>query len=1588
MQGCSAICPEGPAALMCHPSFVLANTESLHEKINQLSNRVRQLEDALSQSHALHSSFSHPLLSEELLQIKRPLERERLDLPNGKDEKGDPNDNIDSMGSLSISHGGRSTFFGQTANSWYLLQNEEGYEDGEDTSSHDSPQPTDIPWLNYAFPFTPPAIKSAETLRGSIIGFLPRYTPIPESDFLENIFRPVYEQDGAFQTSVSAHSLAVLLMVLALGSLLDLDRPAQSPETMQFYQLARAALALDSVLEEQTIPGIQALLLMCHFMFLSDMGGPRWVIMGMIVKMAQSIGLHRDSGKWKLNAEETQKRRELFYELLTYDSWQSLTFGRPPSLSTLHIDSKLPHDTFKNAAGEVEMSFAAWKHRFASQCLSVVHDQAFGARPPNYKAIQDLDRRVRSWYVPPSLQVPGFGGAKPGAELEQPGVELTMQRYIAFAIKEITLFYMHRGYFAQAMEDSPADPMGSKYSPSVLAAYTSACSFVGLIESLFKQHPILTERMWFLFTHVFSCAIVLGSIAVKSKMQIAPSALSHLESAYNLFSQVTDQSRTHKILPILQKLKERAHSALSNTHSQGETATRLSYFGPSIKSEVEELSTLGGMTRLVSRKSPSSPTFSGSSPASQPASPPPLSSAQDGLRFSEAVNSPPWPQYNMQQAPYPDTSTSPYPMQQDMSLVYGGHQTPVEPMQDYYGYSHSGYHAMQLLSPQEESPNQHYLQPFNVPFFKLFLFLIEDGSMPVPDARTRNKISLKPATVLSTSIPTKHIPNILLSNVLVALSLFAAKEWLLNLDVGVFWVLMRVLACGGLGVLVWEGLTGQMAKRKTIEWSVLGMASILMFVKYAALFTALFRLSSNRRVRLMKPHFTGLTLTAQGHPFHSLFGAVDEYIVENDFDTHIFSTNSVHILTGYGALTIHALTSSALDSTLGILSPSLGSTFTIALATLGTSIFALPFYLFRLVLLGFPSEPVLPLMSLASIPVIAYALLFSAPITARSMAHLSYAPQYFKFSYPVISGIAAIFGVLAFTQSPSWSDLFVAGFLYSGMFPDNTDVFAGPPRTPTARLLKAYLKTILSNPESRKIFYFLCLNMCYMMVQMLYGVWTNSLGLISDAIHMAFDCMAIGVGLFASVMATWEPNERFTYGYARIETLSGFANGIFLILISIFIIFEAIQRLLDPPEMNTSQLLLVSSLGLGVNLFGMFAMGGHHHHGGHSHSHGHGHSHASEDSHDHAPPLASAHSHSHAHDQAHDHDHPHSHSHSPPPSEEPRGRSHLHSHSESHPHSHSHSPEPMHVSSPTPDHDHGHSHSHSHSRSHARSPSQIERSHSLPVPATLSHSHSQPDSHSHSHSQPDPHSHSHTPPPLQVPNTNGSTSLKKGHRHHPSIQIHLAPDSALLKDDSILSPLSAGITPSYKFGFGHDEHLAKHHNTGHTHTSAHEGHSDNMRGVFLHVMADTLGSVGVIISTLLIQFYGWTGFDPIASLFIAVLIAASVIPLVVDTGKILALDLSNKDTTIQRALAELSSIQGLASYTEPRFWPKDASTIIGSIHIQLAPSASSVDPGGPHSSQRTTYTRLDRVTERVDALLRQKIPGLEELTIQVEESKG
>jgi zinc transporter 5/7 len=106
------------------------------------------------------------------------------------------------------------------------------------------------------------------------------------------------------------------------------------------------------------------------------------------------------------------------------------------------------------------------------------------------------------------------------------------------------------------------------------------------------------------------------------------------------------------------------------------------------------------------------------------------------------------------------------------------------------------------------------------------------------------------------------------------------------------------------------------------------------------------------------------------------------------------------------------------------------------------------------------------------------------------------------------------------------------------------------------------LHTILAEKDSRRIFYFMryddvfwyhalmliysSLNFAFMVVQACYGYLTDSLGLLSDSIHMFFDCLALGVGLFAAVAAKWPQSARFPYGFGKIESLSGFGNGVFL----------------------------------------------------------------------------------------------------------------------------------------------------------------------------------------------------------------------------------------------------------------------------------------------------------------------------------------------------------------------------------------------------------------------------------------------------------
>ncbi|PPJ49987.1 hypothetical protein CBER1_04739 [Cercospora berteroae] len=181
---------------------------------------------------------------------------------------------------------------------------------------------------------------------------------------------------------------------------------------------------------------------------------------------------------------------------------------------------------------------------------------------------------------------------------------------------------------------------------------------------------------------------------------------------------------------------------------------------------------------------------------------------------------------------------------------------------------------------------------------------------------------------------------------------------------------------------------------------------------------------------------------------------------------------------------------------------------------------------------------------------------------------------------------------------------------------------------------------ILSEKDSRRIAYFTCLNFGFMIVQGIYGYLSGSLGLLSDTVHMFFDCLGLVVGLGAAVASKWPTSPERPYGWGKLNTLAGFGNGIFLMLVSVEFIWEAMEGIVEGKELrHVQELLVVSTLGFLVNMVGLFAFGHAHHghdHGGHSHGHSHG------PSHDHSH----GHSHAQSHDHGHSHDHSHSHGHS------------------------------------------------------------------------------------------------------------------------------------------------------------------------------------------------------------------------------------------------------------------------------------------------------------------------------------------------------
>jgi cobalt-zinc-cadmium efflux system protein len=112
----------------------------------------------------------------------------------------------------------------------------------------------------------------------------------------------------------------------------------------------------------------------------------------------------------------------------------------------------------------------------------------------------------------------------------------------------------------------------------------------------------------------------------------------------------------------------------------------------------------------------------------------------------------------------------------------------------------------------------------------------------------------------------------------------------------------------------------------------------------------------------------------------------------------------------------------------------------------------------------------------------------------------------------------------------------------------------------------------------------LCLILGFMAIEVVVGLISGSLALLSDAAHMLTDAAAIALSLVAARLARRPAKGSMTFGLGRVEILSAQANGVTLLVLAAFIAFEGVRRLFDPPEVEGGLILVVALAGIVVNL--------------------------------------------------------------------------------------------------------------------------------------------------------------------------------------------------------------------------------------------------------------------------------------------------------------------------------------------------------------------------------------------------------------------
>ncbi|KAJ6507293.1 fungal-specific transcription factor domain-containing protein [Mycena vitilis] len=596
-RGCDSICPAGTLRSTGRGKrSVLSEVPELTAYISEMGDRIRQLEQAVA-------TTQNPALCALLNTTSPPL------------QESTPAQSGELLGSFSVNEDGDAVYFGPTAGTEALFSIE--------GAADNDPEAFSFTAITESFPFSSDQSSTwdADQALEQLLAHLPLEArawtlsetyyrngcwtgmPVLQSETVE-LLSLIYHPFQSASASGSAdqlkpatpQQLAVLYLIFALGSLVDLDLPPYNADADHYFDLACAAMAIKPVFDNPTVVTVQALTLVASYY---AHGGRRftmdgaWSTISLASSISQTLGLHRESFGAKLSPKLANRCRNLFWETYSIETIYGISVGRPTGTFLSNISCPYPPDEPDDEQPFVRIfpGYRQARWGYTKECTAPIMEAFLTAKKPSYEAVLAMDQQIRKYMHSFSFEsLPAFENEPPCGFI---------QRNLIPLFSKIMLMSIHSGSFVEATRDKSVHPLSTPYAASFLAAYRSASEIIKSDIRNFTTHPMLFTRWWAIWKSLFNAAIIVGTLATRfPSSKTAPHAIVELFTAVDLIEKgAASSGRARSGLAILQRLRDKAIGVYSQYSGHNLSPP------PTVDLETEQdLEIFAGYTRVVANK--------------------------------------------------------------------------------------------------------------------------------------------------------------------------------------------------------------------------------------------------------------------------------------------------------------------------------------------------------------------------------------------------------------------------------------------------------------------------------------------------------------------------------------------------------------------------------------------------------------------------------------------------------------------------------------------------------------------------------------------------------------------------------------------------------------------------------------------------------------------------------------------------------------------------------------------------------------------------------------------------------------------------